>query len=434
MKSLSFFFVFFSFFSQAQQLSTGILKERPVPRIDTPFALIDFADSVHGCLFSQNGDYITTTDGGMSWSSVKKLQSATKIVKVSLLNKNVVVIDEMNYLPPLPIKLHVSTDFGQTWIEKQLIDSVLSSNGRTISLLNDSIIGFLDWKGNLYKSTNLGTSWDTVPRPEQELFSTLSIFDSSDYLICGGGGFTLDGFVRRSTDGGKSWNEIFYINQLATADAEFYTSSLGYLWETYGDEPERGRSILFNPKTNESIILDDIRAFGALYDNGEYFLLSISHGLYKVDNDSSYYIGPWQSGDLKIKQFTTVGKEFAWILSDSGRVFQRTDLLTKVGKNRSAQYHQPENYISIRTYPNPFNGSCNIEVNVRHPLNTIQIIIYDVLGRRQKILYEGYLFAGVHNLKWDGKNNHSVPVSSGAYSIVLHSSNIRQIKTLLYLK
>jgi len=65
-------------------------------------------------------------------------------------------------------------------------------------------------------------------------------------------------------------------------------------------------------------------------------------------------------------------------------------------------------------YPNPFNPETMIPVTLPEALD-VRIVIYDILGRQVKLLYDGPLAEGRHWLTWDGQNDRLDQVSSGIY-------------------
>ena len=65
-------------------------------------------------------------------------------------------------------------------------------------------------------------------------------------------------------------------------------------------------------------------------------------------------------------------------------------------------------------YPNPFNPVTVIPVTLPEALD-VRIVIYDILGRQVKLLYDGPLAEGRHWLRWDGQNDRLDQVSSGIY-------------------
>jgi flagellar hook assembly protein FlgD len=47
--------------------------------------------------------------------------------------------------------------------------------------------------------------------------------------------------------------------------------------------------------------------------------------------------------------------------------------------------------------------------------SAVRLEIYDVLGQRVRTLVAGQLSAGSHRVLWNGRDQHGVQVSSGAY-------------------
>ena len=108
----------------------------------------------------------------------------------------------------------------------------------------------------------------------------------------------------------------------------------------------------------------------------------------------------------------------------------------------------PENYISAlsvdesiipldfdikNAYPNPFNPTVNIEIDIYKSTNVL-IKIIDILGREVAILKNGLMTSGHYKILWHGKNNSGNLVSSGTYFFIIESGEITQIKKLLFLK
>jgi len=73
----------------------------------------------------------------------------------------------------------------------------------------------------------------------------------------------------------------------------------------------------------------------------------------------------------------------------------------------------PEEF-SITNFPNPFNPETVIQYAIPEK-SLVRIEIYDISGRTIKSLVEEQTPAGVHQLKWDGRNDFGNQVSSGVY-------------------
>jgi Zn-dependent M28 family amino/carboxypeptidase len=84
--------------------------------------------------------------------------------------------------------------------------------------------------------------------------------------------------------------------------------------------------------------------------------------------------------------------------------------------------------ISIKTFPNPFNSTININFSLPSN-NNISIIVYDQLGREIETIYKGDLSAGEHTFRWNPANK-----PTGIYNLVLLTNSGRETARVVYLK
>jgi hypothetical protein len=72
-------------------------------------------------------------------------------------------------------------------------------------------------------------------------------------------------------------------------------------------------------------------------------------------------------------------------------------------------------------YPNPFNPETRIRIRLAEAAR-IEIAVYDVMGRLLKTLSGGAKAAGVHEVRWDGKDASGIDVPSGVYVVRMQAS------------
>ena len=94
---------------------------------------------------------------------------------------------------------------------------------------------------------------------------------------------------------------------------------------------------------------------------------------------------------------------------------------TSTGVN-DVQADNAKTYKLIGNYPNPFNPTTTIEFSIPNS-QLVSIVIYDILGRQIKTLFNGDLKSGKHDVLWDGKNNLGDVVNSGIYLYKIKTAN-----------
>jgi hypothetical protein len=91
----------------------------------------------------------------------------------------------------------------------------------------------------------------------------------------------------------------------------------------------------------------------------------------------------------------------------------------------------PSNFVLYQNYPNPFNSSTSIRYAVP-AISFVRLEIYDVMGHLVNTLIDRELPAGEYSLEWAGRNEQSLPVSSGLYFCRLMSgTHVKVIKLQL---
>jgi len=84
--------------------------------------------------------------------------------------------------------------------------------------------------------------------------------------------------------------------------------------------------------------------------------------------------------------------------------------------------------ILIDVYPNPFNSSFKLRLNIKTP-QKITVYLYDILGRRIKLLIDRYVFDNISEYEFSLNE-----LSSGVYLINLETDQHIITKKLLYMK
>lgn len=93
----------------------------------------------------------------------------------------------------------------------------------------------------------------------------------------------------------------------------------------------------------------------------------------------------------------------------------------------------PNQFSLAHPYPNPFNPITNIQFTLNKNV-IVLVTIFDVLGRKVKQLVKGELVKGKHEIKWNGTNDLSQPVSAGVYFYRVEAGEFVQTRKMVLLK
>jgi hypothetical protein len=93
----------------------------------------------------------------------------------------------------------------------------------------------------------------------------------------------------------------------------------------------------------------------------------------------------------------------------------------------------PDNFSLEQNYPNPFNPTTQIPFRLA-ATGTVQLTVYDLLGRRVRTLVQGHYSAGAYRITWDGRDDYGEAVAGGMYLCQLISGRQSQTRQMIYMK
>jgi len=85
---------------------------------------------------------------------------------------------------------------------------------------------------------------------------------------------------------------------------------------------------------------------------------------------------------------------------------------------------------SLKNYPNPFNPKTTIQFDL-HRNSHVTLTIYNVLGHKVKTLINGEKTAGSYTIRWDGKDDKGLKVSSGIYFYRIEAGDFVHVKKMI---
>ena len=93
----------------------------------------------------------------------------------------------------------------------------------------------------------------------------------------------------------------------------------------------------------------------------------------------------------------------------------------------------PHSFSLSQNYPNPFNPTTEIAFALSEA-GTVQLAIYDLLGREVTLLVSERLSAGEYQVSWDGNDRRGASVASGVYLYRLQTDFGAKSRKLLLIR
>lgn len=302
----------------------------------------------------------------------------------------------------------------------------------------------------VYKTTNGAASWSPIsgdlsngPYQGGLAFGTITTFavspQNSSVVYAG----TDDGNVWISEDAGGTWNLVS--NQLPNLWATYLTadpvndsaavvSYSGYKMNQYVGHifrtEDRGQSWvdisanLPQAPVNKVVIDPDFPGvYYAASDVGVFFT-SDSGGSWNMLGDNLPVSGVM---DLILHQPTRT-----LVAATHGRSMYAIDV-SNVVAIRPTAIVKPLDFKLSAAYPNPFNSEITIGFELNKSLH-VETAIFDLLGRKVRVLKNEKLSPAEYRLKWDGKNSNNTAVASGTYLVRLKAGNQQLVQPVTYVK
>lgn len=108
---------------------------------------------------------------------------------------------------------------------------------------------------------------------------------------------------------------------------------------------------------------------------------------------------------IRFSVVTSIGYSLKLYVATTNGVYEM------ISSNNLTKDKQKE--MVIRAYPNPFNPEVTISFNIISNNGNdvlVKLVVYDVIGRTVQTIFDGYMRAGMHELKWDASK-----FASGVY-------------------
>jgi len=298
----------------------------------------------------------------------------------------------------------MTSNDGTTWTETSNgIDSDAASRNVQAMLLNGSNL-FAGTQNGIFFSSDRGANWS---RRDSGLYN--DVYPHNNVLCMTAEGSVIfasvnDGRIFFSTDTGKSWK--YYISNgwsvecLVTMDSTLFAGWVGISASTDTTKSwvhlNSGLTdtVYHNFFYIESVAAVDNYLFAGTLDNGLY--ASSDQGMsWKAENSGllyPYVPDVWSIGNI----------EGYLIIGTSYGVYRRSlsEIITFV---RNIHGTVPNDFSLDQNYPNPFNPSTVISYDLSSN-SFVTLEIFDLLGKKIRILITGYQNAQHYTIKFDASH------------------------------
>ncbi len=340
-----------------------------------PFNKVQFLNKDTG--FVGGNRLLKTTNSGLNWTSLT-LPSGTNTIGLHVLNEDTIwFADDI----PFDGGLFRSTNKGINW-ERQY-DAGPAPNPDHVYMYNGRI-GFMTRSSNLlYKTTNSGVNWFTIPGG---VWQDIKFIDSLT-----GWKANSNATLSKTTDGGLNW-----INQPMPTGGIILSSAIQSISVINKDT-------LFG--SGGGVFYGGGRVRGILYRSTN----SGSNWVFQI-TDTSYGIAGYYKVQFLNK---TIGWGFG-IINNSNicsniHTINGGDTTFLVGLQQVSS-QVPKDFMLFQNYPNPFNPKTNIKYSVKRETSNVKLIVYDIQGRVVTVLVNQKQNAGTYEIDFSGNG-----YASGVY-------------------
>jgi len=302
-----------------------------------------------------------------------------------------------------------SSNYGTNWITpggaSRWITAILADGN---SVYSGCFTPTFTTNRGVWITTNNGMNWQQTTLNNVNIYS---LTKTNNFLFAGGNGL----FV--STDNGNNWNLSLSTSvwALSSNESKIFAGIDGSPYGVYKSTNYGNNWVLTSLNVGTH----------ALLSNSNYIIAGTGNGIYVSNDDGSNWIyrnegmGPYWINSLSIiNNYLIAG-------TDGNGVWRRP--LSEVVSINTISTNIPLKYELYQNYPNPFNPITKIKFNVPQR-SFIQIIIYDILGRKKENLVNQELSASEYETLFNGSD-----YSSGVYfyQLISNGENIDTKKFII---
>lgn len=437
------------------------------------YEAVTFCNSLTGYISGDFGSFLKSTNGGANWFSESKYFTKQAIRDVKTIGRDTVILcGDSGYV-------FSSYNQGFSWsVQKPGLNNYMFR----IFFINKSLGYAIGRNGTILRTVNSGLNWMQLNSGISEFWMNDIFFinENTGFLATGVGGFSVDGYLYKTTNGGSNFclintpsNKRFYAVRFLdsftgfTADISgniYRTTDIGVTWMTM-NTPQSLQSILDFQFINSSTGFA-VGYYGYLLKtvdgglNWSIWNRLNTTGLYRIKflNDNTGFITAgggsiggtgeifyttnggdiWNETYLDLDVYNNILYSIDFANDSLGYVVGEYGIVLKTAlggivdiKRGNIKY--PEKCNLLQNLPNPFNNTTKIKYKVKAETNSqksiVRIDIYDILGKKVETLVNEKKTSGTYEVSWNASK-----YPSGIYFYRLETEGFTDTKKMILIK
>ena len=289
-------------------------------------------------------------------------------------------------------------------------------------------IGEYGYPGDLATYTTMvwatGEARDNTLDPEEQRI-IMQFLDSGGNLFISGQNIGYDLVENGDTDDSLFYYEYLGANYIGdTADDPWIigdnTNEIGkglyvFLTGNYGSDYKQNSTDIIAPGADANSFL-------------VYSMIKECAGIYhELPNGAKVVYIPFGmegiAGPNPTSASVFISRVMDWLKSDS----------TSTGLPENECVDLTPSFRLYDNFPNPFNPETNIQYRIPKEAS-VSLTVYNILGEKIITLIDEIKPAGIHTVRWDGKNYNANPVQSGIYIYKLNYLDRTETRKMLIIK
>ena len=340
--------------------------------------------------------------------------------------------------------IYRTSDYGASWLASGLYHFQgyrLAVSGSNIYACGNSASSPF----RLFRSTDYGDTWNHIGLDYCNIISLAAIGSS---VFAG----IYDSGICRTTNYGNNWTFVnnglplnCIVNAITVSGTNIFAGTEGYgifvssnngdSWTAANNGLPSDYGSVYSFVSSGSYLFAGLAASGTS-DNRNVIYMSTNYG------------GVWINKSQGLD--TTISTTFSMVVLNN-YIFAGTRIYTPADYGKSVwrrSYSEiigiqnistkiPSAFLLSQNYPNPFNPTTKLRFNIpcgQPTTSNVQLIIYDVLGKKIATLVNEKLQPGAYEVPFSINQFSNNQISSGIYFYRLTAGDFSETKRMIYLK